>query len=173
GGLPVRAPLSASGQARESGVGQASGARRASRPGPASGAGQARQHALDGAASTGRRGEPSARRPRQDAGRTDTLALPHPPPSSDMPSLHETSSTSMSTLPSDRAWWQDRLGAIPDPDGSWRPGVSRPPEHPGVRGEIHDLRLSIYDTELVALLFLQTYGSATAGVVELAPSVTS
>ncbi|APX34209.1 hypothetical protein BH708_17545 [Brachybacterium sp. P6-10-X1] len=75
----------------------------------------------------------------------------------------------MSTVPSDRAWWQDRLGAIPDPDGSWRPGVSRPPEHPGVRGEIHQLLLTSYGTELVAEFFRPTSVPST-GVVVVVPS---
>lgn len=75
----------------------------------------------------------------------------------------------MPTLSSDRAWWQDRLGAIPDPDGSWRPGVSRPPEHPGVRGEIHQLLLTSYGTELVAEFFRPTSVPST-GVVVVVPS---
>ncbi|GAA1490119.1 hypothetical protein [Brachybacterium sacelli] len=75
----------------------------------------------------------------------------------------------MPTLPADRPWWQDRLGAIPDPDGSWRPGVSRAPEHPGVRGEIHQLLLTSYGTELVAEFFRPTSVPST-GVVVVVPS---
>ncbi|WP_193104970.1 hypothetical protein [Brachybacterium sp. FME24] len=82
-----------------------------------------------------------------------------------MPSLHESPSPSITPEPSARHWWRDRLGAVPDPEGSWRPGGSREPEHPGVRGEIHQLVLTSYGAELTAEFFRPVSVPSTGAVV--------
>lgn len=48
-----------------------------------------------------------------------------------------------------RRWWQDRLGAEPDPQGRWRWGPSRDPEHADMHGTIQQLVLNSFGSELV------------------------
>ena len=67
-----------------------------------------------------------------------------------------------------RRWWQERLGAVLDPGGSWRPGGRRSPGHPGVRGEIHQLVIQSFGSELVCELLLPTMVPST-GVVVVVP----
>lgn len=67
-----------------------------------------------------------------------------------------------------RRWWREWLGAEPDPDGSWRRGETREPEHPGVRGEIHSLVISSYGSELTCEFYRPT-GVPSTGVVVVAP----
>lgn len=67
-----------------------------------------------------------------------------------------------------RRWWRDHLGAVPDPRGSWLPGGTRAPEHPGVRGEIHQLQITSFGTELTCE-FLRPTAVPTAGVVVVVP----
>lgn len=66
-----------------------------------------------------------------------------------------------------RRWWQERLEAVPDPGGSWRPGGRRSPGHPGVRGEIHQLVIQSFGSELVSELLLPTMVPSTGIVVVL------
>lgn len=74
-----------------------------------------------------------------------------------MPSMEET-----------RRWWQERLGAVPDPRGSWRPRGCRAPGHPGVRGEIHQLVIQSFGSELVCELLRPTT-VPSSGVVVVVP----
>lgn len=85
-----------------------------------------------------------------------------------MPLHHEKSSPLTSVTSPTRRWWRDRLGAVPDPQGSWRPGGSRLPAHPGVRGEIHQLHLTSYGAELTAEL-LRPLSVPSTGVVVVVP----
>lgn len=53
-----------------------------------------------------------------------------------------------------RSWWTEFLGAVPDPAGSWRLGSRRAPQHPQARGEIQQLHITSFGTELICELLL-------------------
>lgn len=67
-----------------------------------------------------------------------------------------------------RRWWQDWLGADPDPQGTWRLGPSRNPQHPEMRGEIQQLVLTSFGSELTCEFHRPT-GVSPSGVVVVAP----
>lgn len=67
-----------------------------------------------------------------------------------------------------RRWWRDWLGAEPDPEGSWRLGTAREPERPEVPGEIRQLILSSYGSELTSEFHRPTR-VPPSGVVVVAP----
>lgn len=74
----------------------------------------------------------------------------------------------MSPAETTRRWWQERLGAIQDPAGTWRSVGRRAPAHSGVRGRIHQLEIRSFGSELVCELLLPTTAPST-GIVVVAP----
>jgi len=64
-----------------------------------------------------------------------------------------------------RRWWQERLGAIPDPAGTWRRVGVRDLTHPGAQGRIHQLGIRSFGSELLCELLLPTTALSTRVVV--------
>lgn len=52
-----------------------------------------------------------------------------------------------------RAWWREWLGVHPDPAGTWELGPARRTASPGHRGEVTEIRLTSFGSDLVAQLF--------------------
>lgn len=67
-----------------------------------------------------------------------------------------------------RSWWHKRLGALPDPDGSWRHVGRRALTHPGRDGRIEQLAIRSFGSELVCELLVPT-AAAPTGIVVVAP----
>ena len=67
-----------------------------------------------------------------------------------------------------RRWWRDWLGAEPDPQGAWRLGPSRDPQHPEMHGPIQQIALSSYGSELICEFHRPTRVSPS-GLVVVAP----
>lgn len=67
-----------------------------------------------------------------------------------------------------RAWWSTFLGAVPDPTGHWRPGPLRTPRAPEARGEVQQLIITSFGTEMVCELLLPPAAAAT-GIVVVIP----
>lgn len=60
-----------------------------------------------------------------------------------------------------RLWWTEFLGAVPDPAGSWRLGPRRALLHPQTRGEIQQLHITSFGTELTCELLLPPAAEAS------------
>lgn len=67
-----------------------------------------------------------------------------------------------------RSWWSERLGAVQDPAGTWHLGPPRTPLAPGARGEIHQLEISSYGTELTCELLIP-HEAPPSGLVVVVP----
>ena len=84
--------------------------------------------------------------------------------------------TAASSLPSTRAtetasarsWWIERLGAAPDPAGAWHLGPTREPLARGTRGEIHQLKITSFGTELMCELLIP-HDVPRSGLVVVVP----
>ena len=77
-------------------------------------------------------------------------------------------STSATEAASVRSWWIERLGAAPDPAGTWRLGPTRTPLAPGARGAIHQLEISSFGTDLMCELLIP-HDLPRSGLVVVVP----
>lgn len=67
-----------------------------------------------------------------------------------------------------REWWRQRLGAVPDPGGSWRHAGRRALTHRGLDGQIEQLTIRSFGSELVCELLVPT-AAAPPGIVVVVP----
>lgn len=77
-------------------------------------------------------------------------------------------STGATEANSTRSWWIALLGAAPDPAGTWRPGLTRAPLDPSTRGDIHQLEITSFGTELTCEL-LVPHDVPPSGIVVVVP----
>lgn len=74
----------------------------------------------------------------------------------------------MAPAQAERDWWQKRLGAYPDAEGSWRHVGQRALTHHGVNGRIDQLAIRSFGSELVCELLVPT-AAAPTGIVVVVP----
>jgi hypothetical protein len=77
-------------------------------------------------------------------------------------------STRAAEATSTRSWWITLLGAVPDPAGTWCPGPTRAPLDPSTRGEIHQLEITSFGTELTCELLIP-HDVPPSGLVVVVP----